>query len=157
MALQQLMAEGFLGKGLVTNYEDTRDEATRALSDLDHIDGDILMRPTWERIVDWQRQNAPDGFALVLHRPYGALQDLRPGFYRGAIHLLMDMTKPNGMLLLQTPGDVGGLKRAVYLAALERSARDRDDVAELYTSPDYFDPITCTNYKGLVCITKTPE
>jgi hypothetical protein len=156
IALQQLLAEGFLGKALVTNFEDTRVEATKELAALDHLEGNLLERQTWEKIMDWQHRNAPDGFALVMHRPVGGLQNLRPAFYRGAMHLLIDMTKPGGILLLQAP-DIGGKYREPYLEAIARSARSRDDIAEFYSTQEFYDPITCSYTPSMVCITKTPE
>jgi hypothetical protein len=154
-ALQQLLEEGFLGRALLTNYQDKRWDMTKELPSLDHIDGDLLERQTWQRIIEWQRESAPEGFALVLHRPVGALQNLRPGFYRGAIQLLLDITKPNGVIFAQIPKIiVGGSRVDTYLGAIYRGITDRDDVSEIHAIEEQNDPITFQTSKGFICIVK---
>lgn len=102
-AIRSLIAEGILGTGLVTNLFDTRTEETKANRDLHHIDGDIVSRETWMKIIEWRKKHAPEGFALIMHRPIGALQGYPEPFYAGATYLLLDMLRPGGVFFTQVP------------------------------------------------------
>jgi hypothetical protein len=103
-ALKELLSVGVIDKGLVTNYLDKREDDTRAIANLDHVDGDILSRDSWHDIEKWQTKEAPEGFGLVLHSPARALQSLTPVFfYQGAVHWLLDRTRSGGILFSKIP------------------------------------------------------
>lgn len=102
-ALQDLLREGMIDRGILTNYLDRRDEPTKDNPYLEHIEGDILASSTWQRIISQSKRHAPDGLSLIMHRPVGALQDLPPRFYKEAAHLLLDMLRPGGILFSQVP------------------------------------------------------
>ncbi|HEX5455961.1 MAG TPA: hypothetical protein VFW77_01205 [Candidatus Saccharimonadales bacterium] len=102
-ALQQLLKPGTLEKALVTNYTDARSDETKAVVGLDHIEGDLCDRATWEEIDGWIDENAPGGLSLVMHRPAGTLQDLPAPFYAGAFRFLLERTRPGGLHFLQIP------------------------------------------------------
>lgn len=103
VALRQLLGMGLLDKALVTNYRDRRGLAARLNPALSHARGNITTPRTWQRILGWQERVAPDGLALVMHRPDGGMQDFTPDFYKGAVHLLLDRTRPGGVLFTQVP------------------------------------------------------
>jgi hypothetical protein len=102
-ALQELLSLGILDKALVTNYADARSDETKAIEELDHQDGDIYDMETWLGIAKWIEDNAPDGLALVMHRPVGTLQDLPKEFYEGAFDFLFKRTRSGGVHFLQIP------------------------------------------------------
>lgn len=103
VALRDLLDEGLISKGLVTNYQDLRTPATKADKRVDHIAGDLAEIGTWHNIIQWQSQHAPDGFALIMHRPFGALQGFAPHVYTRAAHTLLAMLRPGGVLFTQVP------------------------------------------------------
>lgn len=103
VAARQLLHMGILDHALVTNYRDRRNLAVRLNPALKHARGNITAPRTWGRILNWQERIAPDGLALVMHRPDGGMQDLSPDFYRGAVHLLLDIMRPGGILFTQVP------------------------------------------------------
>lgn len=125
-ALRDLLDSGVLDKALATNYQDRRPRKIRRDPRLDHIKGDLTRQSTWERIVGWQAEFAPEGFDLVMHRPVGGLQDLDPRTYQGAAHALMDMTRPGGMLFTQVP------RRMINLSGLLQELCD-----DLHERPDF--------------------
>ena len=102
-ALQGLLSLGILDKALVTNANDLRFEQTKSRSDLYHLAGNLLLRPTWDEMHEWQEEYAPSGLALILHRPVGALQNLDPKFYERAATELVDMLQPGGVMIAQVP------------------------------------------------------
>jgi hypothetical protein len=121
-ALQELLSLGVIDKGLVTNYLDRRRDETKAIVNLGHVHGDILSRDTWLNIEEWQSREAPEGFGLVLHSPVAALQSLAPGFYKGAVHWLLDRTRSGGMLFSKIPEALGSSNACedVHSSILER-------------------------------------
>lgn len=128
-ALRDLVDRGILTKGLVTNLEDLRTPETKADTRIDHIAGDLALRRTWDGIVTWQTTNAPEGLALVMHRPFGAMQDFPPAAYDGAAHTLLDMIRPGGVLFTQVPKRLFAWPPdalAIYRGLLERP--DVDDI-----------------------------
>ena len=133
MAIQQLLRDGLIDTGLVTNYRDLRDDALEEMR-MDHVDGDILRKETWLRILEWQRERAPDGFSLVLHRPVGGLQKLEPKIYKGALNLLLSRTRPSGALLTQIPDKLDHTEQGERLCS-ELAART--DIEAVY-APKYF-------------------
>lgn len=128
-ALRDLFRLGFLGSGLVTNYWDMREEETCADTSLSHVAGDLATAAVWRKILEWQQQQAPDGLAVVMHRPYGALQDQPPSVYEGAAHLLLDMIRSGGVFFTQVPRPLG--KNAEAGRAVYRSIYSRPDVAKI--------------------------
>ncbi|HSW99684.1 MAG TPA: hypothetical protein VLH38_01470 [Patescibacteria group bacterium] len=102
-ALRNLLDEGLIITGLMTNFEDHRSDAVRGDARLHHIAGNLVLAETWHTLLDWQEEYAPKGFAIVMHRPVGSLQDLPATTYSGAAHLLLDRTRPNGLLFAQVP------------------------------------------------------
>lgn len=103
VAIRDLIAEGIINAGLVTNLFDLRTEETKADDKLHHISGDIVSKETWEKIMEWKRSQAPNGFALIMHRPMGALQAYPAPFYVGAANFLLDMLRPGGVFFTQVP------------------------------------------------------
>jgi len=131
-ALKDLLGDTVITRGLVTNYYDSRSLVTKATEALTHITGDILQSPTWEQIDTWQTGNTPEGFALIMHRPYGALQNLPASFYLGAVHALLDRLSPDGVLFVQIPQSLqkwygGDLDSVCW------DLRQRDDIDSIRT------------------------
>lgn len=102
-ALQDLIRIGAIGSGLLTNYEDRRCPATREISQISHIAGNLTHADTWERIIEWVTTKTEGGLDLILHRPMGGLQYLPTRFYSGAAQLLVELLKPGGIAFLQIP------------------------------------------------------
>src|SRR5664279_757815 len=90
-ALQDLLGDGTVEKALLTNYYDTRTSRARSIGALAHVAGDMLEADTWDQIEAWQTANAPEGFSLIMHRPFGALQHLPADIYQTATHELLDI------------------------------------------------------------------
>lgn len=123
-ALGDLLKDGTLGEGLVTNLSDMRYRYSLAHRALGHISGDLATKAVWDKIIGWQEAHAPGGLALIMHRPVGGLQDQPPQVYTGATHLLLDMLRPGGILLSQVP-------LPMYDPAVSRLA-----YRDIYTRPD---------------------
>ena len=102
-AARDLLDLGILGRALVTNYQDRRSEEALAETRLDHITGDLTKPQTWGEIINWQRSQAPEGLALIMHRPVGALAALPTQTYVGAARTLLNMLRPGGLLFAQVP------------------------------------------------------
>ena len=161
VALRGLLRADVIHKGLFTNYQDHRgriherpnglvnNEHNLSQEGIDHIEGDIISPDTWQRIIDWQQQNAPDGAGVVLWRPDGALQNLPPSFYHGAAHVVLDMIRPGGVLFTQIPTslrhdwshryDLSAIDQdrgviAEQLLEVCTSITDREDVDEVIVS-----------------------
>jgi len=96
LALQDLLRSGVLNRAIMTNYEDRRIPATHKITGLDHVEGDLMDPGVWQQIITLQEQHAPEGLALVMHRPSSALQNLSPAIYRGASHLLLNIMRSGG-------------------------------------------------------------
>ncbi len=126
-ALRQLVNRGLLDKGLVTNYDDNRSFSEKQDSRLGHVDGNLTNANTWQRILDWQRQNAPEGFGFVMHRPVGGLQELQPEFYAGATCLVLDMMSSSGMFYTQIPESL--VTNNVAKKKVWRELKSRGDIA----------------------------
>lgn len=130
IALQGLINNGVIERGMVTNYRDNRSDFTKENPNLDHISGNIIFPETWLSIIDWVRTNSPEGASLIMHRPYGGLQGLYPYFYEGAAHKLLDLLRPGGLLFAQIPfavQDRPGFRKSV----LCQEIRERPDIAEV--------------------------
>ncbi len=130
IALQELLDERLLGRGLVTNLHDHRSREAKQRADLDHIEGNLRDKTTWQRVVDWQAVYAPEGFSLVLHRPWGAMQDLPARFYEASLHIVTSLLKPNGLAALQIPSALLFAEAAV-VSGLHASLATREDVANV--------------------------
>lgn len=128
-AMRDLLDAGILGEGLVTNLEDLRTKRALAHTALSHIRGDLATKAVWHKIIDWQTQHAPDGLALVMHRPIGALQEQPKNVYLGAANLLLSMLRPGGMLFSQIPRPLASNPEASRNAY--RSLHSRADVSQI--------------------------
>jgi hypothetical protein len=101
-ALRELVAAGIIGRGLFTHFR--QHDGSRSIdSSLTCINGDLRDEKTWLDMFNWKRAFAPGGFAITMHRPVGGVQNLPPRVYQGAVHLLLDMTRPGGLLFTQIP------------------------------------------------------
>jgi hypothetical protein len=102
VAVRNLIDSELFGEGIFTNYVDNRSEETRQ-SNVGFVAGDLRTSETWEALLSWQQYHAPDGFALVLHRPAGGLQDLCDDDYIKYTRTIMSMIKPGGLFYSQVP------------------------------------------------------
>lgn len=132
-ALRDLLDCDLLSSALSTNFEDRRPRWIKRDARLDHIAGDLITPATWSRIAQWKDHNAPEGFALAMHRPVGGLQSLDARVYFGAAHMVLDMVRPNGLMFTQIPRGVS----SSILPHLCASIRARSDVANVITSPPH--------------------
>lgn len=123
-ALSDLIDDGILGKGLVTNLSDLQDIFPLADAAIDHVSGDLATEQVWHEIAAWQQTHAPDGINLIMHRPHAGLQDQPAKVYIRAAHQLLDMLCPGGILFSQVPYPLldASTSRAAY--------------REFYSSPD---------------------
>ncbi len=128
-ALTDLLDAGVLGTALATNYSDRRSKSVRSDARLGHVKGGLTRRKTWNHIIGWKNEHAPDGFALVMHRPVGGLQQLPAETYKGVAHLLLDMLRPEGLMFTQIPRSLTA-KRAEYVEICEgiKARADIDDI-----------------------------
>jgi len=131
-ALQDLLAAGILGRALLTTYKDRRSIATKYLVELGHVEGDLIRPTTWQKIINWKHIYAPHGFALIMHRPLGALQDLNPSTYVGAANLLLNMLRPGGVFFSEIPGALYGSGMTLMC----RSLQEREDIADIMVGED---------------------
>lgn len=115
-ALVDLLDDGLLTTGIATNYADERSPKVANDTRLKHISGSLLEDTTWRELLETVEDEAPDGLALVMHRPLGELQYLPPNTYRGAAHFLLDLIRPGGVMYAQVP------------AQLEINPRDMVDI-----------------------------
>jgi hypothetical protein len=136
-AIQELIDEGLVDQGVVTNMKDRRVDYGLA-SGVDHIEGNICLADTWQKIIDWQHEKAPEGFSLVMHRPVGALQELPAEFYAGALRFLLQRIQPGGMLFSQIPAVLSFTDNDSKKALCEELFT-REDINKIY-APEYFQP-----------------
>lgn len=132
IALRDLLDEGLISKGLVTNYQDLRTAATKADKRVGHVAGDLAEVETWHNIIQWQSQHAPGGFALITYRPFGGLQGFAPHVYTRAAHTLLDMLRPGGLLFTQVPKIFHAQHKELCTAY--RGLRANPDVAKIIPS-----------------------
>ena len=126
-ALQDLLELGIIGKALLTTYEDRRSPETADNTLIDHIAGNLVLPDTWKRIIAWRKSHAPDGLALVMHRPVGALQNLPPSAYIGMANIVLDNIRPGGVFFTQVPLALYGPS---WRGACE-AVRQRTDLASI--------------------------
>jgi hypothetical protein len=130
-ALHDLLDSGVLNRALATNYSARLPRRARR-QDLDYLTGNLTRRDTWQAILGWQGEHAPEGFDLVMHRPVGGLQDLDLDTYKAGARILFDIVKPGGMMFSQVPrhamNDEGGLRE------LCRSVRSGGQVEDVVTT-----------------------
>ena len=137
-ALQDLLYVGLLCKALVTNLRDTH---TQDIANLDHLEGNILSKETWVKMVAWTDKNTEgEGPAIIMHRPAGPLQYLPAETYRGAAHFLLDMLRPGGVLLCQVPLSLVNVPNKAPLARIHQSIEQRPDVESVVSFPNFFYP-----------------
>lgn len=130
VALQGLINEGLLVRGVVTNYKDKRSDNAKETPNLDHLSGNIIFPQTWIDIIDWVHANSSEGASLIMHRPYGALQNLYPSFYEGASHKLLDLLRPRGLLFAQIPFALQN-RPSLLNSTLCQEIRERPDVEKV--------------------------
>ena len=143
-AITDLSRSDIVVRGLLTNYRDNRDMFfdNRSEGRIDHIEGDLIRPGTWQRIIEWQRTNAPNGAGIVMWRPDSAMQHLPPSFYQGAAHQVLDMIRPGGVFFTQVPVSLRPEWPTTHdkdtatqeLGKLCTSISDREDVAEVLVS-----------------------
>lgn len=134
-AVQDLLRAKFIGKGLVTNFEDLRTNKTKKIDALDHIAGDVANIEVWQSILDWKEEHAPEGFSVILHRPAGGLQEFSPNAYAPPLHFLLDTLKPGGVLFTQVPVALRLSPRQAWFP-IHLSVRSRSDIEDIsYASP----------------------
>jgi hypothetical protein len=137
VALHDLMAAGVIGQGIVTNEHDEQGPGARENPNLHHVEGDILQRQTWEDMILTQREVVPEGLAVAMWRPIGAIQHQTYEVYQGAAHAVVNMLRPGGVFFAQVPqgtiGDRGPGPREFF-----RSFAVRGDVERVVRS-DRFD------------------
>ncbi len=150
IAICDLIYMGHLAKGLVTNYNDFRPESVRAAAKFDHQEGELLSHVAWQGLITWQQQQAPNGLALVMHRPAGGLQGQPVSVYRGAAHVLLDLIRPGGVFYSQIPAPILGGREG--WSTLYRELRRHSDVAQVLV--DMQPPLP---YDKSVVIIKKPE
>lgn len=144
VVLQQLLIEGIIGTGIGTDSQDNRAPETASNSDLRFIQGDQLDEATWLAMLHDQQELAPEGLAVALWRPVGAVQYQPPHVYQGAAHAILDMVRPGGMFFSQVPARFIGNRDASrqVLSSLVR----RGDVARIITS----DPFTLSEIPAML-------
>ena len=100
VALQDMMREGYISRGVVTNYADNR---TEVLPEIHHVAGDLKNGETWLKLFQARHSYAPRGFDVILHRPDRTLQDWPPHFYAWAGSMLTGMLAAGGLFVSQIP------------------------------------------------------
>lgn len=151
IAIQDLLRADFIGKGLVTNFEDLRTKKTKKIDALDHIAGDVANTEVWQSIFDWKEEHSPEGFSVILHRPAGGLQDFGPNAYAPPLHFLLDTLKPGGVLFTQVPVALRLSPRQTWFP-IHLSVRSRSDIKDISYAP----PAVGSRYPHVV-ITKHSE
>lgn len=134
-ALRDLLDRGVLGRALATNYQNRRPSKVANDPRLDHITGDITKPSVLEGVASWTHANAPEGLALVMHRPIGALQDLPPRTYKGAAHFLLDLVRPEGIMFTQVPRSLRKRGALGAMRSICASIIERPDVAKVMATP----------------------
>lgn len=111
-AMRDILQDRWLDRALVTNYEDNMPPVLleQCGGRLHHIAGHLGHRSTWSDIANWQQEYAPEGFAMITHRPFGALQYEEIEAYRGGAHFLLDSLRTGGFLYTQVPEALLGSK-----------------------------------------------
>lgn len=132
-ALKNLISLGLLERVVVINLSDRRTPRAQADTSIEHITGDILAKETWFNIFESRERQCPEGFALVMHRPVGALQDLDPRVYAEGLGLLIDLARSDGVVFCQIPRTLMQDKpRELYRIC--ETLHDREDIRELHVS-----------------------
>lgn len=116
-AITDMIAAGYLTGGVFTNFVDNRTDQTKHNPRLQFIDGDLVASTTWDKISRVQQQQSPGGFNVVLHRPYGGLQDLSSEQYLEGVQRVMALLRPGGAFYCQIPA-------SPYTRPDERRLRD---------------------------------
>jgi hypothetical protein len=128
IALQDLIRDGLVAQGILTNLIDKRSDDVRDNPNLPiaHIAGDLVERETCESIVNKARELAPNGLALISWQPGRvALSNLSSTFYKGGAHACLDMLRPGGVFLGEIPP---ALLSGPDLADVCASIQQRSDV-----------------------------
>lgn len=131
LALCDLLTRNVLDAAVIVDLAAQPDEAPEHPG-LRHVAGDIMRRETWLDMRKAQQELAPEGLALIMHRPLGALQQQLPAFYEGAAHALLDMLRPGGILFAQQPDRLFFGRE--HIGSLRRSLNARGDVGRITLS-----------------------
>jgi hypothetical protein len=153
VALQDLLELGVLSKALMTDFMDERSERTKQVSKLDHLAGNLLDADTWQAMIDWQEVNAPNGLALIMHRPVGGLQRLTPSVYEGATLCMFDMLQPGGLLFTQIPRRI---RHSPEGPQILNTLRHRPDVGQVIISTKRTDTLISDESDQYAVIIKSP-
>lgn len=101
-AISDLIHKEIIVGGAFTNVIDNR--ATKTIeADIGFSCGDLRKAETWTKIDDVKKSIAPNGYSLILHRPFGALQDLSIQEYVSHANTTMSLLAPGGLLYSQVP------------------------------------------------------
>lgn len=133
IAIRQCVELGIVSQGVFTNHFDVRDATTKE-SGLHFIEGDLLVASTWEAIKNTQRQVAPEGFGLALHRPFGALQSQDLSFYSSMASKVIDMLKPRGIFFMQIPSHFLWPRSKAEIQLLTNSIQSNESVLSVEES-----------------------
>lgn len=102
-AIRDLIEVGTIKRGVYTRLMDNR-TCEQNDDSVKFFPGDLLKEQTWVDLSAIQHEYAPSGFNLVLHRPYGGLQDLAVNQYIDSIQKILDMMCSKGIFYVQIPG-----------------------------------------------------
>jgi hypothetical protein len=153
VALQQLVSSGVLSKSIDVDLRTHHGNGVSNNPKLHYVAGDILSSETWQPMIEKQAKLAPQGLALIIHRPYGALQHQPQNVYEGGAHVLLDMLRPGGVLFTQVPSTYKNnddVVRQTY-----RSLVSRGDIQRIVRADGYMNGKTpISNEKQAVLLFK---
>lgn len=133
VAVSDLIDSGLVNGGVFTNFTDQRN-SSKLREDLDFVPGDLAQDATWNKIKEIQTKRFPIGFSLVLHRPYGGLQDLQPSQYVKFAEYVIDMIRPGGVFYSQIPSSPYQPTSNATLNYIFRSIKQISDVDNVEVS-----------------------
>jgi hypothetical protein len=97
-AVQDLLSEGLVKKGCFTNLVDNRNTVHEAV---DFVGGDLKEEATWTDISRLKEARYSTGYSLILHRPYGGLQEEKHDFYLSSLGNVLELLSPGGLFYAQ--------------------------------------------------------
>ncbi len=92
----------------------------------------LTLPEVWQEIHEWKEANAQDGFALAMHRPVAALQDLPTRTYSGALHHVLGIVREGGLFMAQIPRQL--MLNPNNLFPICESLQERTDIEEIILS-----------------------
>lgn len=128
VAVQDLLDNELIERGVFTGYQEARNPETVDRPDLDFIAGDIKREAAWRAIFQWQDEHSPQGFNIIMHRPFGMLGNMHPHFYAAAGNLLLDRLAPGGILFSQIAPCLLVKDKGLGYRGLARVIRERTDI-----------------------------